>query len=661
MRSTISRVGKYDLKTVIARTATSVIYDGWDADIARRVAVKVILASAVGGDDDPDSLARFKRGAQAAGQLAHPNIVAVYDYGESEDHAYIVMEYIDGPTLKARFDNKQPFSMPAVYKVVGDMLRALQYSHDHGVVHRDMKPANIMFSADGTLKITDFGIARLEDSSMTQTGIVIGTPAYMSPEQFTGEKIDWRTDIYSTGAILYEMLTGERPYEGNLATIMHKTLYTPPPRPSRLSASVTPALDHIVTRAMAKKREDRFQSATEFDAALQAIQAPTVTGVYRPLAPPVSSARPARRDVRQPAGSSVMPYWKPASAAGLVAVVAIATGWYALPPAQKRLAPAAPDRIEANSAPAKTIIADKPPAPVLPPLPLVEETVVPALPAPVLKTLGPASEAPPPMERMFVQHNDLTPKSIEGSPFSSAAPPPRLSPELPDVASLPAAVLPRVAPTLLPQDVPRAPARRPVETPNLPTAKPNDTVLRQKHPANQSRPGGPAPDQAGLPSNARSGESVVALGDRSRPVKAPPSVPGIEPKDGLLPLPPAQKPPAAVPPTQASVSPPRYATTSINGALGLVCQTVTADTAGRYGLDAPRGMVVTGVLVGSLAYNAGIRRDDVIVKVNGSEVDDASALSAMTPESAAGGRMPVELLRAGLRRTVQIRVDQPRS
>src|SRR3954469_6529955 len=163
MRSTISRVGKYDLTTVIARTATSVIYDGWDADIARRVAVKVIPASAVGGDDDPDSLARFKRGAQAAGQLTHPNIVGVYDYGESEGYAYIVMEYIDGPTLKARLDNKQPFALPTVYDVVGDMLRALQYSHDRGVVHRDIKPANIMFTADGTLKITDFGIARLED------------------------------------------------------------------------------------------------------------------------------------------------------------------------------------------------------------------------------------------------------------------------------------------------------------------------------------------------------------------------------------------------------------------------------------------------------------------------------------------------------------------
>src|ERR1700712_2609789 len=114
MRSTISRVGKYDLKTVIARTATSVIYDGWDADIARRVAVKVILSSAVGSDDDPDSLARFKRGAQAAGQLTHPNIVSVYDYGESGDHAYIVMEYIDGPTLKAWLDNKQLFSLSTV-------------------------------------------------------------------------------------------------------------------------------------------------------------------------------------------------------------------------------------------------------------------------------------------------------------------------------------------------------------------------------------------------------------------------------------------------------------------------------------------------------------------------------------------------------------------
>ena len=268
MATTIDHIGKYELKSVLARTPMSTVYDGWDSAIARRVAVKLIPMSAIDDAEAGEAYARFKRGAQAAGQLNHPNIVSVYDYGETADYAYLVMEFVDGPSLKSKFDNNQRFAKTEICKIIGSMLEALQYSHDRGVVHRDVKPANIMFTKDNRLKITDFGIARLENSDMTQSGMVIGTPAYMSPEQFLGEKIDLRTDIYSTGVVLYQMVTGERPYEGNLATIMHKVLYGTPLLPSRVSRLATPALDDVVTRAMARKREDRFRSAAEFNAAL---------------------------------------------------------------------------------------------------------------------------------------------------------------------------------------------------------------------------------------------------------------------------------------------------------------------------------------------------------------------------------------------------------
>jgi eukaryotic-like serine/threonine-protein kinase len=273
MRSTLSYIGKYELRSVLARTGTSIVYDGWDTDIARRVAMKTVPLSSLEDSDTREALARFKRGVQAAGQLAHPNVINIYDYGETDEYAYIVMEFVDGPTLKQMLDSEKRFDVRATCKIMNGILDGLQYSHDRGVVHRDMKPANIMFTKDQRVKITDFGIARLEDSDMTQTGMVIGTPAYMSPEQFMGEKIDWRSDIYSTGVVLYHMITGARPYEGNLATIMNKVLNSPVPRPSVVSQTVTPLLDEIVTRAMAKKREHRFQSAAEMNAALQSILA----------------------------------------------------------------------------------------------------------------------------------------------------------------------------------------------------------------------------------------------------------------------------------------------------------------------------------------------------------------------------------------------------
>ncbi|HEY8287701.1 MAG TPA: protein kinase, partial [Acetobacteraceae bacterium] len=284
MSSTLSHVGKYELRSVVARTASSIVYDGWDADIDRRVAIKIIPLPTIQDDEAREALVRFRRGAKAAGKLAHPNIVGVYDYGETDGYAYIVMEFIQGSTLKQVLDSRETFDIPLVQKVMGEILDGLQYSHDHGIVHRDMKPANIMFTRNQRTKITDFGIARIEDSNLTQAGTVIGTPAYMSPEQFIGEDVDWRTDIYSSGVILYNMVTGARPYHGTFTTIMNKVLNTPVPKPSAVLPSISPALDEIVARAMAKKREHRFQSAAAFNAALQSIQ-PAFKAPVRPPSP----------------------------------------------------------------------------------------------------------------------------------------------------------------------------------------------------------------------------------------------------------------------------------------------------------------------------------------------------------------------------------------
>ncbi len=246
------------------------VYDGFDPLIARQVAIKTVRLPEPDDLDAQDELARFKREAQAAGRLSHPNIVGVFDYGETPDIAYIVMEYVDGTTLKHLTDKKDRFELPEIVRLMTELMAGLQYSHDRGVVHRDIKPANIMLTKKGEVKIADFGIARIESSSMTQAGTMLGTPSYMSPEQFMGQTVDARTDLYSSGVLLYQLLTGEKPFEGGLTAIMHKVLNTEPPPPSALSVTVPAAFDAVVKKAMAKRPEDRYASAKDFAEAVRA-------------------------------------------------------------------------------------------------------------------------------------------------------------------------------------------------------------------------------------------------------------------------------------------------------------------------------------------------------------------------------------------------------
>jgi len=265
----IRTLGKYELRGTLGKGAMGTVYDGWDPAIARRVAIKTVSLPA---DPDPETveeLTRFRREAQAAGRLTHPNIVAIYDYGETGDLAYIVMEFVDGPTLKVPLTNHERFALSDIQRLMEDVLAGLQYSHDRGVVHRDIKPANIMLTSERRAKIADFGIARIETSSMTQTGTMLGTPAYMSPEQFMGQVVDARTDVYSTGVVLYQLLTGERPFDGGPTAIMHKVLNADPPAPSEIAVTVPSSMDAVVRRAMAKRPDDRYPSAAAFAEAIR--------------------------------------------------------------------------------------------------------------------------------------------------------------------------------------------------------------------------------------------------------------------------------------------------------------------------------------------------------------------------------------------------------
>jgi eukaryotic-like serine/threonine-protein kinase len=269
------RLGKYELRRILGKGAMGTVYEGFDPIIDRRVAIKTVRLPSTDDLEAQDELARFKREAQAAGRLTHPNIVGVFDYGETAEIAYIVMEFVDGTSLKNVLDKHERFETAEIVRIMESLMAGLQYSHDRGVVHRDIKPANIMLTEAREVKIADFGIARIESSSMTQAGTMLGTPSYMSPEQFMGQTVDARTDLYSSGVMLYQLLTGEKPFDGGLTAIMHKVLHTEPPAPSALSVTVPPAMDGVVKRAMAKRPEDRFANAKEFGLALrEAFNAP---------------------------------------------------------------------------------------------------------------------------------------------------------------------------------------------------------------------------------------------------------------------------------------------------------------------------------------------------------------------------------------------------
>ena len=271
------KLGKYEIRRELGQGAMGIVFEGFDPMIARRVALKTVRRDQLDRVEVEEILARFKREAQAAGRLTHPHIVGIYEYGEepaaegeaADGTAFIAMEFVEGRELKDYFDANERFPMVEIVRIMGQLLDALDYSHKNGVVHRDIKPANIILLKDGTVKVADFGIARVESSNLTQAGSVLGTPSYMSPEQFMGQTVDGRSDLFSAGVILYQFLTGEKPFTGALTTIMHKVLKEEPAAPSALNVQVPRPFDALIRKALAKRPDERFQNGREFATALK--------------------------------------------------------------------------------------------------------------------------------------------------------------------------------------------------------------------------------------------------------------------------------------------------------------------------------------------------------------------------------------------------------
>ncbi len=274
--------GRYEIRDLIGRGGMAEVHLGYDKRLSRIIAIKLLRSDIAG---DPTFQARFRREAQSAAALNHPTIVAVYDSGEEEittpngstrSVPYIVMEYVEGHTVRELLGDGEAVPIPEAVEITTGVLDALEYSHRAGIVHRDIKPGNIMLTSTGAVKVMDFGIARaMEDSSatVTQTHAVVGTAQYLSPEQARGEIVDARSDLYSTGCLLYELLTGQPPFTGDSAVaIAYQHVREIPKPPSSLAADVPESLDRVVLKALAKTRDDRYQDAAHMRTELLAAE-----------------------------------------------------------------------------------------------------------------------------------------------------------------------------------------------------------------------------------------------------------------------------------------------------------------------------------------------------------------------------------------------------
>lgn len=299
------RISKYEISAVLGQGAMGVVYKGFDPHIRRPVAIKTIHKTLLGDPEanaQQDSIAaRFRNEAQAVGRIAHPGVVAIYEFGEDEHRAFIAMEFVEGRNLEQVLLESPLLDQPWLLHLMDQLLDALGAAHAQGICHRDIKPANLLLTTGGQLKLTDFGIARIADLNLTQVASTIGTPGYMAPEQYIGDALDHRADLFACGALLYRLLSGRPAFSGTPERVMYQVLNEHPPPPSQAGGVArSPALDEVAARALAKHPDDRYPSA---QAMRQALAAAGAVGegadatvilplAARPPVPPVAPGAP---------------------------------------------------------------------------------------------------------------------------------------------------------------------------------------------------------------------------------------------------------------------------------------------------------------------------------------------------------------------------------
>ncbi len=351
------RLGRFEIVRLLGRGGMGEVYLAEDRKIGRPVAIKRIrIERGVGEAALAESRARFDVELRATGRLSHPNIAAVYDAFETEDSYCIALEYVPGISLDERLKARPPLTAPEAAGLSGQIAAGLDYAHRRGIVHRDIKPGNILLSEDGEVKITDFGIAKLASLDVTQTGVALGTPSYMSPEQIRSQTLDGRSDQFSLGVLLYQMLTGRLPFAGaNAHAVLYKILHDEPERPGTLNAALPPSVDTVLAKALAKEPSGRYATCGELAqdlATALATLAPTmITGTV--TAPFESAPRPAR---------SVLP-----RALGCLAVlgVLVAVGFFAMMSSLDERSPARPSPPRSSPAPGSPAPSPAAPTPAI--------------------------------------------------------------------------------------------------------------------------------------------------------------------------------------------------------------------------------------------------------------------------------------------------------